>query len=228
MKIWHISDTHTFERELIIPQDVDMVIFSGDCSNPQDSLINEREVRNFMSWFSKLPMKYKIFVAGNHDVSIERGLVTRKDFENLGIIYLENEHITIEGFKIFGSPITPSFGRGWAFNKNRAKLFDFWENAIDYDVDIVITHGPPKQILDLSLNYNRELEQCGCKSLYTIIGRIKPMAVMFGHIHNGKGINNAGIFIPQEFNTLFSNGSVVADTKFGEVFNQGNIIILKK
>jgi 3',5'-cyclic AMP phosphodiesterase CpdA len=36
MKIWHISDTHTFHKLLTRPEDVDMVIFSGDCSNPRD------------------------------------------------------------------------------------------------------------------------------------------------------------------------------------------------
>jgi hypothetical protein len=46
---------------------------------------------------------------------------------------------------------TPTFGYGWAFNKDRTKLDRIWRNIIDEDVDIVITHGPPKGILDLSL-----------------------------------------------------------------------------
>lgn len=228
MKIWHISDTHTYHNGLKIPQDVDVVIFSGDCSNPQDSIINEKEVRDFIKWFANLPMEHKIFVAGNHDVSIERGLVTKKDFEKEGITYLENEHTNINGFKIFGSPVTPSFGQGWAFNKARFKLPKFWALAIDEDVDIIITHGPPKQILDLSRNRNWELEQCGCKGLYNIVGKIKPMAVLFGHIHNSKGLNNAGVFIPQEFDTVFSNGSVVTDNKFGKFLNHGNVLTLNK
>jgi 3',5'-cyclic AMP phosphodiesterase CpdA len=36
MRIWHISDTHTYHNLLEVPTDIDMVIFSGDCSNPRD------------------------------------------------------------------------------------------------------------------------------------------------------------------------------------------------
>mgnify|MGYP003565119632 FL=1 len=70
MKIWHFSDSHTYHSLLEIPKDVDIVIFSGDCSNPRDPYTNEWEVRDFINWFSSLPIKYKIFVAGNHDTSI--------------------------------------------------------------------------------------------------------------------------------------------------------------
>ena len=40
MKIWHISDTHTYQELLTIPSDVAIVIFSGDCSNPRDPYNN--------------------------------------------------------------------------------------------------------------------------------------------------------------------------------------------
>ena len=30
-KIWHISDTHTYHELLKTPEDIDMIIFSGDC-----------------------------------------------------------------------------------------------------------------------------------------------------------------------------------------------------
>ena len=36
-----------------------------------------------------------------------------------GVFYLENESITIDGVKIWGSPCSPTFGRDWAFNVNR-------------------------------------------------------------------------------------------------------------
>ena len=76
MKIWHISDTHTYHRLLEVPTDIDMVIFSGDCSNPRDPYPNEVEVRGFIDWYRSLKIQYKIFVAGNHDTSIENKFVT--------------------------------------------------------------------------------------------------------------------------------------------------------
>ncbi len=118
MKIYHFSDTHTFHGLLTIPENIDIMIFSGDASNPRDPYLNKIEVENFITWYSTIPVKYKIFVAGNHDTSIEKNLIKKSDFESNGIIYLENDYIEIEGLKIWGSPITPTFGDGWAFNKN--------------------------------------------------------------------------------------------------------------
>lgn len=54
MKIWHISDTHSYHKFLEIPEDIDMVIHSGDFSNYHDVLKNEPEALNFLSWFAAL------------------------------------------------------------------------------------------------------------------------------------------------------------------------------
>lgn len=226
MKIWHISDTHTYHKLLTVPNGIDMVIFSGDCSNPMDPYNNEPEVRDFIHWFKCLPIKYKIFVAGNHDTSIEKGFVTKKDFEDYNIIYLENEHIIIEGIKIFGSPMTPAFGNGWAFNKVRHKLDRIWSSIIDSDVGIIVTHGPPKGILDLGIDRNNRMEFCGCKSLMNVIKSINPKLVLFGHIHTCGDIINAGTRTIDELDTIFSNGSVVTDGKFGKLSSNGNILYI--
>ncbi|MFM2015802.1 MAG: hypothetical protein RIQ51_1292, partial [Bacteroidota bacterium] len=103
MKIWHISDTHTYHGLLDIPDNIDIVIFSGDCSNPRDPYLNKPEVENFLAWYESLPIKYKIFVAGNHDTSIEKGFINKLDFASKGIIYLENNYTEIEELKIWGS-----------------------------------------------------------------------------------------------------------------------------
>ena len=225
MKIWHISDIHTFHKLLEIPQGVDLVIFSGDCSNPRDPYTNEPEVRAFIDWYSDLPIKHKVFVAGNHDTSIERGLVTKDDFSKNGIHYLENTSVEIEGLKIFGSPYTPSFNN-WAFMKARPKLDRVWNKAIPDDSDIVVVHGPPKGVLDLSYDRNGKLEFCGDKSLMNKLKIVEPKFMMFGHIHNNEDIVNAGTRKVYGLDTIFSNGSVVTDGKFGKLTSQGNIFEL--
>ena len=222
MKIWHISDTHTYHDLLKIPDGIDMVIHSGDCSNPRDPYNNEPEVRDFIDWYKELPIKYKIYVAGNHDTSIEKRLVVKQDFEDNDIIYLENESIVIEGIKIFGSPHTPQFGN-WAFMKERTKLERFWRLAIDEDVDIIVTHGPPKGILDKSYDQRNNMEACGDKSLLNRILEVQPTYSLFGHIHNTKDIVNAGIQKLSVCNTFFSNGSVVTDGRFGKLSSNGNV-----
>ena len=222
MKIWHISDTHTLHGLLEIPKGIDMVIHSGDCSNPRDPYNNEPEVRRFIDWFSELPIQHKIYVAGNHDTSIEKRFVTKADFTDNGIHYIENETIVIDGIKIFGSPHTPQFGQ-WAFMKARNKLERVWKKAIDDDSDIVICHGAPKGVLDLSYDVNRLLERCGDKSLMNRVKEVKPKLMLFGHIHNTKDIVNAGTRTVYGLDTIFSNGSVVTDGKFGKLTSNGNI-----
>ena len=223
MKIWHISDTHTFHELLVVPEGIDMVIFSGDCSNPRNPYNNEPEVRRFIDWFSVLPIKYKIFIAGNHDTSIEKGFVTKQDFKENGIVYLENEHTIVEGIKIFGSPFTPQFNQ-WAFMKARHKLDRIWKGAIDDDADIIVVHGPPKGMLDYSYDQSNVLEMCGDKSLLNRVIEVEPILMLSGHIHNNKDIVNAGTRTRPDLKTIFSNGSVVTDGKFGKLSSNGNIL----
>lgn len=224
MKIYHISDTHTYHRFLIIPKDIDMIIFSGDCSNPRDAYSNEPEVRDFLTWFGNLDIKYKIFVAGNHDSSIEHGLIKKQDFIDRNIIYLENDWIKIEGIKIWGSPITPMFNN-WSFMRKRESLDKLWKR-IPEDTDILITHGPPKGVLDISEDRMHNIEFCGCGALKKRILKLNLKLVCFGHIHNAKDIINAGTMKLSILDTIFSNGSVVTDGKFGILSSNGNIIEL--
>lgn len=224
MKIWHISDTHTNHLGLVIPEGIDMVIHSGDCSNPRDPYNNEPEVREFIDWFGGLPIKHKIYVAGNHDTSIEKKLVTKADFTDNGIHYLENETIKIEGVKIFGSPHTPQFGQ-WAFMKARHKLDRIWKGAIEDGTHIIVVHGPPKGILDLSEDSRGNLEFCGCKSLMNRVMEVKPILVLFGHIHNSRTITtNSGMKKIVGLDTIFSNAATVTDGKMGEITSNGNVI----
>lgn len=171
----------------------------------------------------KLITMYDGRIAFSGNTSIEKKFVTKKDFEEAGIIYLENESVTIEGIKIFGSPHTPNFGN-WAFMKERAKLERFWRLAIDEDVDIVVTHGPPKGVLDKSYDQRNNIESCGDKSLLNRILEVQPAYCLFGHIHNCKDIINAGVQKLSICDTWFSNGSVVTDGRFGKLSSYGNII----
>jgi Icc-related predicted phosphoesterase len=198
-----------------------MVIHSGDATNPRDPYKNEVEMRDFIDWYSLLPIKHKLYVAGNHDTSIERNFIIKDDFEKAGIIYLENDWIEIEGFKIWGSPITPTFG-DWAFMKARHNTHEVWKHIPD-DTDIVVVHGPPATILDLSYNRNNELEFCGDSSLKKRMLDLKPKLCLFGHIHNCEDIINAGIRKLSIRDTIYSNGSVVTDGKFGKLSSNGNI-----
>lgn len=45
----------------------------------------------------------------------------------------------------------------------------------------------------------------------------------FGHIHNCEDIINAGYTKQSSYGTIYSNGSVVTDGKFGITSSNGNI-----
>ena len=196
------------------------MIFSGDCSNVKDPYNNEPEVRAFIDWYAAQEATYKIFVAGNHDTSIEKNLVKARDFKDNGIIYLENDFIIIEDLKIWGSPFSPTFN-DWSFMKARNKMDKLWKH-IPEDTDIIVTHTPVKSVLDLSYTRDRKLEFCGCSALMKHVERVKPKLHLYGHIHNAGNIRNAGTTKVANLDTIFSNGSVVTDNKFGKLTSHGN------
>jgi Icc-related predicted phosphoesterase len=225
MKILHISDTHGFHDQFPLDRfnGIDVVIHSGDCSNSKDTFANEKEVRSFIDWYSKLEVNYKIYVAGNHDTSIERKKFKKSDFENAGIIYLENDEVTIDGIKFWGSPHTPTFGN-WAFMKSRETIGRVWGN-IPVDTDVLIVHGPPKGVRDLSHDRFGKLEFCGDNALAKVVFKIKPKYLLFGHIHDSPGCDNQGVSHYSKTPTVFSNATCVHDgrfdfglTSFGNIF----------
>lgn len=192
MKICFISDTHGLHKRLEVPA-ADILIHAGDFSGKGE----EWQVKSFINWFTGLPHRYKIFIAGNHDFLAEEDPECFQALLNDQIIYLENSFVDVEGIRIWGSPITPWF-YDWAFNRRRGKeIRKYWE-AIPSNTDIVVTHGPPLGQGDLTVKG----ELVGCKDLLDIIETIQPRYHVFGHIHEAYGINK----IEQ---TTFVNASVL-------------------
>ncbi|HXN74932.1 MAG TPA: hypothetical protein VN855_00385, partial [Candidatus Acidoferrum sp.] len=100
-----------------------------------------------------------------------------------GIFLLNDSGIEVEGIKIWGSPVQPFF-HDWAFNRRRgAEIKKHWD-LIPEDTEILVTHGPPLGILDVTI---RNGEHVGCADLMDkiLISQIKLHT--FGHIHEGHG-----------------------------------------
>lgn len=195
MKMIAISDTHGQHRELDIP-DGDVIIHSGDVSG----MGIKAEIESFIDWFGSLPHKYKIFIAGNHDFYFEH-----KDAEKIipkNIIYLNDTSVNIEGINIHGSPIQPWF-YDWAFNRERGREIKKHWDLIPKNTDILITHGPPRYVLDMTRNGDCP----GCDDLLAKVIEIGPKYHIFGHIHEGYGqVSNQ--------KTNFINASVLNENYF--------------
>ena len=208
MKFTCISDTHGKHDLLKIP-DADVIFHSGDCTGRG----RESEIVEFLEWYGKLPHKHKVLIAGNHDFGFESNKERYKKIaEDNGIIYLQDSGCEIEGIKIWGSPQTPEFC-DWAFNcwrtEKLAELSDryeyigkFWDMIPD-DTDILITHGPPYDIMDKCPN------PVGCVELRKKILEIKPKFHIFGHIHEGAGHLLHDYMDPEitDLDTMFINAS---------------------
>lgn len=213
MKFFAISDTHGLHRQVVLPVNVDCFLFAGDSTNSFYLNQNLQEFEDFFNWFVDLPIKHKIIIAGNHDTWATKAYV-RDKLKEAGVIYLENEYHQIDRFKIFGSPWTPTFGT-WHFMKDRSKMDAIWRN-LDYDIDILITHGPPNSVLDLTENRDYKIEQAGDISLFKRVMERKPDYHIFGHIHNFKSCRNQGMMQLANHPTKFVNVSAVEDGQFSK------------
>lgn len=195
MKIVCIADTHNQHKKLQNIPDGDVILHAGDVSGRG----YHHEVRNFCDWYLKLPHKYKLLVAGNHDFFFQTNGHSEpllRDVMPEPIIYLKDSMIEIEGIKIWGSPISPTF-YNWAFMADRGKeIAEYWKQ-IPSGMDIVITHGPPHGILDECQDGH-----VGCEELTKYIKKAKPKYHVFGHIHEGYGIVKKG-------KTTYINASVL-------------------
>ncbi|KAB5558111.1 metallophosphoesterase domain-containing protein [Coniochaeta sp. 2T2.1] len=83
--------------------------------------------------------------------------------------------------KVYANSYTPSDTGAGAFEFKRGERFHY---EIEDNVDVVITHGPPKGVLDRNWNGTRR----GCDHLLTAVAKARPLLHCFGHIHHNHGI----------------------------------------
>ncbi|KAJ7793411.1 Metallo-dependent phosphatase-like protein [Mycena olivaceomarginata] len=196
-----LSDTHT--KRCDVP-DGDVLLHSGDLTE-RGTL---KELRSTMEWLYALPHRVKIIIAGNHDSAIHRewyeenwqelslhrsndtpeSSTCSRDHRRLraNIVYLEDEEYKFKvrdggkEWSVYGSPWSPYYG-DWAFGYERedgeALISKFPKT------DILLTHGPPRNILDLTISKDR----AGCAALTAALPTLRPKLHVFGHIHEARG-----------------------------------------
>jgi predicted phosphohydrolase len=173
-KLFAFADTHGNHWQITVPNDVETVIFAGDACEAGDHV----QLTDFFAWFSSLPVRNKLFVAGNHDLPFEFAPDLAKNMVPENVIFLENEGVTVEGVHFYALPARP-----WMYKP----LY------LPSDVDVLVTHGAPKGILDANL---------GCPILRKLIALARPKNHIFGHVHQTAGQS------VQEGDTMFWNVAV--------------------
>lgn len=186
----------------------DVAIHCGDLTDGSKL----EEYRTTIDLLSQLKAPLKLVIAGNHDFTmdlpafkkkveevtqdLEPELLAReyglpgqvhKLFEEAkeeGIVLLDEgtHQFNLDNgaqLTVYASPYTPSMGQwGFQYHPNKGHEFDIGSN-----VDIAITHGPPKGVMD----YTYGKERAGCSDLFTAIANARPLMHCFGHIHEGWG-----------------------------------------
>jgi Icc-related predicted phosphoesterase len=178
MIIHAISDTHGKHKHFTLPGG-DLLLFAGDCTASG----SVQQASLFVEWLQQQPYTHKVMVAGNHDWCFEqdpKGM--RRECENFGIHLLNDSGVTIEGIKIWGSPISPWF-YDWAFNRHRGPEIQKHWDLIPMNTEILITHGPCNGVLDRT----RSRQYAGCKDLNLAMRKTSIKLHVCGHIHEAKG-----------------------------------------
>ena len=205
-----ISDTHgmQFSSENRPQKRADVAIHCGDLT--EESKLEE--YRDSIELLQEIDAPLKLVIAGNHDWTMDIPIFKKKVAEvyppldpNLvkaiygdygearqifkqakkaGIILLdEGKHtFTLQNgalLTVYASPWTPQMGE-WRFqySSNQGHYFKIMEG-----VDVAITHGPPKGIMD----YTNDRQRAGSSELFAAIARARPRLHCFGHIHEGWG-----------------------------------------
>jgi Icc-related predicted phosphoesterase len=171
-----------------------------------------KQVAEFTEWFGAQKYNHLVLIPGNHDFAFEEAYgVCETECKLRNITLLHDSGAEIEGIKFWGSGITPWF-YDWAFNRERgADIKKHWD-LIPEDTEVLVTHGPPFGILDMTLPSYGNGQNVGCEELIAKIWKTQVKLHVFGHIHEGRGTK-------RELDKLFVNASTL-DEKYRMNINE--------
>lgn len=205
-----LSDTHgrMFSPESHPNHNVDVAIHCGDLT--EESKL--AEFQTGLELLKSIHAPLKLVIAGNHDFTLDTPIFRKKvaeansplrpdevaevygdfgearalfdDARNSGICFLDQgtHRFTLENgaaLTVYASPFTPSLS-DWGFQYHPEESHEF---TIESGTDVVMTHGPPRGIMDRTDSRRR----AGCPALFAAVARARPALHCFGHIHEGWG-----------------------------------------
>ena len=188
MKIIAISDTHGVFTDFESLPDADLLVIAGDILLRGD----RAELKDVMSELVKVAKKWQsiLLVPGNHDLILEQfkdmpvsrigTMLNIKMPYNLIISY--KGIISIRGLKVVTWSYVPNLPN-WAYSSEPEEDRAFAEELnekVAY-ADLVVSHGPPKGILDGMLEYGHV-----GGSFHEHLKFPYDIAI-FGHIHEQYG-----------------------------------------
>ena len=238
-----LSDTHghSFNQSNKPNMDADVAIHCGDLTDGSSLA----EMRTSIQLSRDLDAPLKLAIAGNHDFTMDIHAFERKVAEatpplelelvakeygthgearrlfdeaaDAGIVFLDEgiHRFLLENgaiLTVYASPFTPALG-AWGFQYHPENGHHF---SIKSGVDIAVTHGPPKGVMDYT--YGRE--RAGCPDLFSAVAHARPRVHCFGHIHEGWGAKlvtwkDDGDVQPSHFTSIDNSRSHVIEKLSG-------------
>lgn len=179
-----ISDSHC--KKVHVP-DGDLLIHAGDLAD--DGTVEE--IQDQIDWLKTFPHGHKVVVCGNHDSYFDERSRRKEDTEKKldwgDIHYLQHSAVSLtfparndRTLRVYGAPQVPKCG-GSSFAFQYLRHEDAWSGTIPQDVDVLVTHTPPRYHLDLPTGP-------GCPFLLREVWKVKPTLHVFGHVHAGYGM----------------------------------------
>lgn len=192
MKIFAVSDMHGYLPDPATMPEGDLLLIGGDICPVWNHDVTFQQrwlVTEFNRWLSNVPYENIVGIGGNHDFVAMRNPGFMR--EKLGMIYLQDETLEIEGLKIHGTPWVTGL-TGWAFCASEDIVSDKMKE-VDHDIDILLSHAPPFGVLD-GMGWQRKIH-VGSTAIASRLSFDKwpnLKAVVCGHIHEGFGRERLG------------------------------------
>ena len=192
----------------------DILFHTGDFTE-----IGERDqVEDFIEWLSGQDYQHKIFIAGNHDLTLasERLAMVKWDWHRNGVHHKQSEYLSLgnvrpgwvdnmlanlpsgvtylqdSGTKVLGLNV---WGTPWSPTFGTMWAFNADPHALQQawalipsDTDVLLTHTPPFGFGDRVSNGTR----VGCEHLTRTINELGPCIHLCGHIHEDFGYRVMG------------------------------------
>ncbi len=230
-RILHLSDLHgdlkKLHKALISGQAFDWIVLSGDIAFTHVKYITTRadgfrlidrvaEAEHQLEWaknallplVSKIPHKKLIIINGNHDFC-DYGLA----FPDAITLHKGAKTVEIDGVKVgMAVGIKPLYFE-W-FEELEEYDFSALLDSLDPEIQVLITHAPAAQVLDLTYGTEHVGYTCLYSKLFGLsAGGIDPHFTklelhLFGHAHDSAGLKEIDV---DGRTIVFSNAACCAN-----------------
>lgn len=171
MRVVCISDTHGMHRSLTVPSG-DVLLHGGDFTRYgkiDDAL-------DFNVWLGTLEHRHKFVVLGNHEANAEWSERVVSILSNA--VVLDNSGAAVCRADADGSCPLRIWGTAFYWPVETPHFVPPFAGIPD-ETDLIVCHGPAAGYVDGG---------SGCRYLLQHVARVRPMAVVCGHIHQAHGI----------------------------------------